>query len=336
MTNQPIRIGYQGIKGSNSETATNQIVQQLGLGTVELIPLVSSKAVVQALREDTVDFGVMAVRNSIAGDVKETKDVLQLFLYNIADTVTVPINHCLFKHPDVSVSETTTIASHPQALLQTSDVRKQLFPTLDEQETADTALAAQQLADGTLSKSTMVLCSKQAGTQHGLDLVCEHVADSMVDSETGVSTNETEFVMVYLNKDKEKLLQSHHLGYSPISDERIDDAVRRYSKDNPTKMTIKWSSIEYRIPEASKVDLELAYRRTLRRYTVADEHQYFGATTFLIPKEVAATLHEIEPHTIARVAHLSRMLQGGQTTPENVQVAKRDALFGKFKRLFGR
>ena len=325
MTNQPIRIGYQGIKGSNSETVTNQIVQQLGLGTVELVPLVSSKAVVQALREDTVDFGVMAVRNSIAGDVKETKDVLQLFLYNIADTVTIPINHCLFKHPDVSVSETTT-----------SEVRKRLFPTLGEQETADTALAAQQLADGTLSKSTMVLCSKQAGTQHGLDLVCEHVADSMVDSETGVSTNETEFVMVYLNKDKEKLLQSRHLGYSPISDERIDDAVRLYSKDNPTKMTIKWSSIEYRIPEASKVDLELAYRRTLRRYTVADEHQYFGATTFLIPKEVAATLHEIEPHAYARAMHLSQRLQGGYGPSKQVNVAKRDTVFGKFKRLFGK
>lgn len=208
MTKQLIRIGYQGIEGSNSETATNQIMKQLKLNTVELVPLVSSKAVVQALQEDTIDFGVVAVRNSIAGDVKETKDALESILYHIANTVTIPINHCLFKHPDISTSEATTIASHPQALLQTNKIRKHLFPTLNEQETEDTALSAQQLANGTLPKSTIVLCSKQAGTQYGLDLVCEHLDNSMVDNK--ILTNKTEFVMVYLDKNKENLLQPRH------------------------------------------------------------------------------------------------------------------------------
>lgn len=76
MTKQVIRIGYQGIRGSNSETATDEFVRTLRLqrmGEVELVPSVSSMGVIQALREGRVDFGVLAVRNKIAGEVKETK-----------------------------------------------------------------------------------------------------------------------------------------------------------------------------------------------------------------------------------------------------------------------
>ena len=186
-------IGYQGIPGSNSEAASEQFVQRFALEPATLVPLVTSKDVVHALREGSIDYGVMAVYNKIAGDVAETKDALQTIDYDIYGALAIPIRHCLFKHPGVHVEDVTTIASHPQALLQTQIVRKQLYPMLSEVATPDTALAAKQLASGELSPMTMVLCSKQAGLQQGLELVHEDLKDLPDEI-----VNETEFLVVHL------------------------------------------------------------------------------------------------------------------------------------------
>lgn len=187
------RIGYQGIPGSNSEVAAELFVQRFAMEPETLVPLVTSKDVVQALREGSIDYGVMAVRNKIAGDVAETTDALHTIDYDIYGALAIPIRHCLFKRPDVQIEDVTTIASHPQALLQTQNVRKQLYPTLSEIETPDTALAAKQLATGELSPTTTVLCSKHAGLQYGLELVYEDLKDLPDEI-----VNETEFLVVRL------------------------------------------------------------------------------------------------------------------------------------------
>lgn len=99
------------------------------------------------------------------------------------------------------------------------------------------------------------------------------------------------------------------LPYSPILDTRIDDAVIQYSREYETNMTIKWGSIERRLAGASKVDLELAYRRTLQRYEVVEENNYHRATVFLIPKHLHAKLVTIEPSTLARVLRIAKSIQ---------------------------
>lgn len=100
------------------------------------------------------------------------------------------------------------------------------------------------------------------------------------------------------------------LPYSSISDTRIDDAVIQYSREHESNMTIMWSSIERRLVGASKADLELAYRRTLRRYEVVEEHNYHRATVFLIPQNLHAKLVTIEPSTLARVLRIAQSIQG--------------------------
>lgn len=343
MTKQLIRIGYQGIRGSNSEIATEEFIRTLRLrwlGDAETEPFVSSRGVIQALLDGRVDFGVVAVRNKIAGEVKETKDALRPIVYNIADTISIPISYCVCIHPSVSLSEITAIASHPQALAQTAKARAQHFPNLQEVETPDTALAAQQLAEGALPRTTAVLCSKTAGRIYDLNIVFEHLGATYEDEFGIKQTNKTEFLMVYVDKSKESLLCEEHLSYCQIPNEVVDDIVRQYSKENPTKMTISWGAIRRRLEQLK--DLHVGpgpigvYDRTLRRYTVVDEHQNQNSTVFLVPKELAATLHGIEPHAYARAMHLSQRLQGGHNSSETVQVAKRDTLVGKFKRLFGK
>ena len=57
--NEMIRIGYQGIEGSNSEEAARKIAKQLKLSEYELIPLVTSKTVIDKLKRDEIDYGVV-------------------------------------------------------------------------------------------------------------------------------------------------------------------------------------------------------------------------------------------------------------------------------------
>ena len=77
------------------------------------------------------------------------------------------------------------------------------------------------------------------------------------------------------------------LPYSPISDERIDEAVRQYVREyKPKELRIKWQSIEYRLPHTTQVERELAYWRTCKRYGIIKQHNYKGATVFRIPSAI--------------------------------------------------
>ena len=196
-----LKIGYQGTPGSNAETATKAIVKRLNLLNVELIPLTTSQNVCDHLIAGSIDFGVMARQNSISGMVSETlKDIPSKDLHRVTFQV-VPINHCLFKLPNVPMSSLTTIASHEEALCQTKNIRARMFPQLNELKTENTALSAKQLAEHILPETTAVLCSKQASLQHNLELVCEHVADKI--------NNNTLFDLTCFYEDKQNLLSEH-------------------------------------------------------------------------------------------------------------------------------
>lgn len=75
--------------------------------------------------------------------------------------------------------------------------------------------------------------------------------------------------------------------YSPIPDSQIDNAVRQYVKEHkPKNLQIKWQSIEYRLPNTTQVERELAYWRTCHRYGLVEPHNYKGATILRIPSAI--------------------------------------------------
>ena len=58
-----MKIGYQGIEGSNSEASAKSMAKRLGWTDVEYVPLIHSRGVVEALLSGEVDCGVMATLN---------------------------------------------------------------------------------------------------------------------------------------------------------------------------------------------------------------------------------------------------------------------------------
>ena len=49
-----IKIGYQGIEGSNAEQAAKDLVKKLNLADVEYVPLVDSPHVIKAMKTGRV------------------------------------------------------------------------------------------------------------------------------------------------------------------------------------------------------------------------------------------------------------------------------------------
>lgn len=68
------RIAYQGIPGRNSQVGASLLVESKGIKSTVLVPCVSSERIVNALLNNDCEFGVIAVRNSPAGDVAETSE----------------------------------------------------------------------------------------------------------------------------------------------------------------------------------------------------------------------------------------------------------------------
>lgn len=202
-----MKIGYQGIMGSNSEEAAKKIVEKLKLMDVEYVPLLSSKNTIGHLKRKQVDYAVVAIKNSIGGTVVETFEAIQNNYLELVTTEILQIHHCLFKkNSEVNSADLTKVVSHIQALKQTEATRKELFPSLVEIEIEDTAIGAERLATGLLDDNVAVICRKNAGENFGLQLVRENIEDN--------GENYTEFRMFklsesdYTNKESLSLLDT--------------------------------------------------------------------------------------------------------------------------------
>lgn len=205
-----MKIGYMGIPGSFSEVATRELIKaecytNLAQASVdadatlentvvpepELVPLVCAANILEALQNGNVDLGVLGVENSSAGPVSEFVDTFGQVSYEHLDTYVLPIHHCLFKKStDTPLTHLTTVASHPQALAQTTATRAANWPQLAEKSIDDTAIGAEWLSKGILPDTTAVICSRIAGEAWGLDLISENIEDS--------ATNRTTFWLLRL------------------------------------------------------------------------------------------------------------------------------------------
>lgn len=213
-----MKIGYQGIDGSNSQASAKNMAARLGWTDVEYVPLVHSKGVVDALRAGTVDYGVMATLNHIAGVVAETEEALRGLNYRMLALDCIPIHHCLFVK-DSSVKEIHTVASHIQALKQCQKTLSRDYPDIVWKEEEDTAIAARHLAEGTLPPDTGVLCRKDAGEAFGLYLLQENLEDD--------AENATEFELIRLSdKGPDKIIVVAGLGLLGGS---MAKALKRYT-----------------------------------------------------------------------------------------------------------
>ena len=166
-----------GIPFSNSEEMARIFSKKFDLRNVELIPLMSAKNVMDALVSREIDYGVLAVENKFAGIVEESRIAKEGVRGLIElDLMWSPIHHCVFKRN--REDKVTRLVSHIQALLQSQNNLRRLYPDAVMEECEDTAYAAEMLSKGMLPEGSAAVCRRDAGEHYGLFLDNENVEDN--------------------------------------------------------------------------------------------------------------------------------------------------------------
>ena len=174
-----IRVGYQGLVNSFCHKAAEEFTKEY-MYDVELIPLKNSCKVVEELKEFHIDYGVMAIRNSLAGDVLETAIALRGNAIKIKDIIELEINHCLFVKGDVCVDSVRNVYSHIQSLSQCKRNLMVKTKGVWQHEVACSSEAAESLSNSAYDvTNSAVICRREAGEALGLKLLVEHMEDDI-------------------------------------------------------------------------------------------------------------------------------------------------------------
>lgn len=175
-------IGCQGTKGNNTDLAYKQLFINFPYRAVFLKDV---KNVYKALKNKEIDFALVPIKNSTTGYIKQSKE---LFLnnpeFNYIKEINIPIHHCLFIHQKGDIKKIKSIASHPQAIMQSRNNLSKLIKNFSIIEELDTSIAAKKLLSGEYDITTGVICRKETGKKIGLQLIKENIEDNINNNTT--------------------------------------------------------------------------------------------------------------------------------------------------------
>jgi len=172
-----IQVGIQGAEGSFSEEAALEFCQRHGIDDPDLVYLITAARVLEAIGEDQVDLGILAMENAQGGVVIESIYALAEYRCRIVELFHINVEQCLLGKSGLQLGDIAEVHSHPQALGQCRDYLADHFwtrPLIDED---DTAHAAKRLADGELPATAAVIGSRRCGELYGLEVLVESIQD---------------------------------------------------------------------------------------------------------------------------------------------------------------
>src|SRR5204862_6306892 len=179
------RVAFLGPAGTFTEEA---LLSQPDLAEAELVPLPSFPDVLRATADGTVDFGFVALENSIEGTVRLVMDGL-VFEHDllIQREVVLAIRQNLVAPPGLELADVRRVVSFPDALAQCRDFFERELPGVEIVAATSTAEAVRAVADER-PEGTAALGTALAAKLYGLEVIAADVEDS--------DENTTRFVRV--------------------------------------------------------------------------------------------------------------------------------------------
>lgn len=159
-------VGYQGVPGAYGEQATFNFFKG---AWSECIAHEEFEDVFKALNEGKIDYGVVPIENSSAGDILDNYDLLKKYSVYIVGEVSVKVEHNLLGVKGAKLEDITEIISHPQALSQSKEFLKN---HKDKKTTAyvNTAAACQYVSE-LGDKTKAAIGSRRAGELYNLSVI---------------------------------------------------------------------------------------------------------------------------------------------------------------------
>ncbi|MDQ3669114.1 MAG: prephenate dehydratase [Actinomycetota bacterium] len=164
-------VAYPGREGAHSAAACDRLFPE----TVELVPLPSFTAVVEATAGGDVEFGVLPIESSLSGPVAETHDLLYESPLSITREAVLQIRHCLVGTEQVPLEQIRVVHSHPAALDQCRRLLASM-PWATAVAAATTADAAADVANRA-DPTEAAIASERAAAMHGLEVIAGDVGD---------------------------------------------------------------------------------------------------------------------------------------------------------------
>ncbi len=175
-----LRIAYLGPAGTFTEAALLQItaaglVPGQGPDGVQRVPLDSTQAALNAVRDDGADYACVPIENSIDGSVTPTLDSLAIGspLQVFAET-TLDVAFSIVVRPGRTAADVRTLAAFPVAAAQVRQWVKAHLAGAELRPAYSNADAARQVADG---QADAAVTSPLAATHWGLASLADGVVD---------------------------------------------------------------------------------------------------------------------------------------------------------------
>lgn len=184
---EPLYLGFQGVHGSFSEEA---LLKHFG-HTHKTCNYEEFEDVFEALRQGTIEYGVLPIENSSTGSITQIYDLLRKYNYYIVGETKIKVEHHLFGIKGATIEDIKELYSHPQGFQQSTAYLKKLkgVQLIPYYNTAISAKHIQELGD----KTKGAIASKRAGMLYELDLLQERI--------NTIKENYTRFVVIGREKE---------------------------------------------------------------------------------------------------------------------------------------
>lgn len=157
---------------------------------VDIIPKTSFRSVFEALKQGETSIGVVAIRNSAYGPIKETADLLAEYGFPIVDKITLKIDQHLIGLPESAPETITHVYSHPIALAQCSHYLNTKLSHAKQIPYDDTA-AAVAFVKQQNNPNIAAVAGNTAAEYYSLSLLATNIQND--------PNNATEFVVISAN-----------------------------------------------------------------------------------------------------------------------------------------
>lgn len=169
-TQPKVRVAIQGETGCYHELAAREFFPDR---EVEIVPCLTFPALFETLAADPGLMGIMAIENTIAGNLLQNHELLRNSQHVIIGEHRLHISHVLCALPGQTIDDITEVDSHPIALLQCK-VFLNTLPNVKVVEKDDTAGSAREIADKKLMGHAAI-CSEFAANLYGLEVLARSV-----------------------------------------------------------------------------------------------------------------------------------------------------------------
>lgn len=160
------KVAIQGGMGAFHEIAARKYFNNID---IELVPCDTFDNITDLVSEKKIDYGLMAIENTVAGSLIQNYALIQESDVKIIGEDFLRIKHNLVALPGQSINDLKEVHSHYMAIAQCRKFFKQ-YPEIKLVESPDTALSARKIQEKKLA-GRGAIASDLAAKMYGLEIL---------------------------------------------------------------------------------------------------------------------------------------------------------------------